>query len=120
MSSTNYQKATPVILEQFQQILGRDFVLTEPSDLEPYSHDETEDLHFYPQVVLKPQTTEQVSQIMKICDANNIPVTPRGGGTGLSGGALPIHGGGILSPEKMNKILENDPKNMMARVEAGV
>jgi glycolate oxidase len=88
--------------------------------LEPYSHDETEDLHFLPQVVLKPTTTLQVSQIMKICFDNNIPVTPRGGGTGLSGGALPIYGGVVLSTEKMNRILEIDAQNSMAVVEPGV
>ena len=53
-----------------------------------YSHDETEDFHFLPDVVLKPRTTEEISAILKICNQHKIPVTPRGAGTGLSGGAL--------------------------------
>ena len=120
MNPSAYQKVTPDILEQFREILGAELVVTERSELEPYAHDETEDLHFYPQVAIKPRSTEQVSQIMKICYENNLPITPRGGGTGLSGGALPIYGGVILSTEKMNKILEIDTNNLMAVVEPGV
>lgn len=120
MKISSYQKVTPEILKQFINILGPEFVLTEKSELEPYSHDETEDLHFYPQVVLKPASTEQVSRVMKVCFENNIPVTPRGGGTGLSGGALPLFGGVALSTEKMNKILEIDTHNLMAVVQPGV
>jgi len=120
MNSSSYREVAPDILEHFKKILGEELVLSSPADLEPYSHDETEDLHFLPQVVLKPTTTLQVSQIMKICFDNNIPVTPRGGGTGLSGGALPIYGGVVLSTEKMNRILEIDAQNSMAVVEPGV
>jgi len=120
MDRSSYQKVTPEILAQFKRIVGAEYVVTDQSELEPYAHDETEDLHFYPQVALKPRSTEQVSQIMKICYENNIPVTPRGGGTGLSGGALPIHGGVILSTEKMNNIVEIDTNNLMAVVEPGV
>src|SRR4030066_1023398 len=120
MDLAQYSQVTPKMLEHFKSFLSEDLVITIPTDLEPYSHDETEDLHFLPQVVLKPTTTQQVSQIMKICFDNNIPVTPRGGGTGLSGGALPIYGGVLLSTEKMNKILEIDSRNLMAGVEPGV
>ena len=120
MNPSSYQNVTPDILEQFRKILSTEFVITERSDLEPYAHDETEDLHFYPQVVLKPRNTEQVSLIMKVCYENNLPITPRGGGTGLSGGALPIYGGVLLSTEKMNRILEIDTNNLMAVVEPGV
>ncbi|OGC78642.1 MAG: dehydrogenase [candidate division Zixibacteria bacterium RBG_16_50_21] len=120
MDLAQYSQVTPKMLEHFKSFLSEDLVITIPTDLEPYSHDETEDLHFLPQVVLKPTTTQQVSQIMKICFDNNIPVTPRGGGTGLSGGALPIYGGVVLSTEKMNRILEIDSRNLMAVVEPGV
>lgn len=81
-----YNKITPEILENFRQIVGAQYVLTDKFDLEPYSHDETEDLEYYPEVAIKPNTTEQVSRILKICNNNLIPVTPRGAGTGLSGG----------------------------------
>jgi glycolate oxidase len=89
-------------------------------NLKKYSHDETEDLSFLPNVVLKPEDTKQVSQILKYCNENKIPVTPSGARTGLSGGALPINGGVALSLEKMNSIVEIDEKNLQATVEPGV
>ena len=86
----------------------------------PYGKDETEDLFFKPDLVLIPYNTSQVSQILNYCNQNKIVVTPRGAGTGLSGGALPIFGGVILSLEKLNKIIEIDIENMQATVEPGV
>ena len=74
-------------------------------ELQHYGHDETEDFNFPPQLVLRPTTTAQVSGILAYCNQENIPVTPSGARTGLSGGALPIHGGVVVSMEKMNKIL---------------
>ena len=80
-------------------------------DFEKYGADETEDLVFLPDIVVRPETTQQVSEILRLCYKEKIPVTPRGGGTGLSGGALPVHGGVVLSLERMNKILEIDKEN---------
>ncbi|MFL2575257.1 MAG: FAD-binding oxidoreductase [Flavobacteriales bacterium] len=85
-----------------------------------YSHDETEDLKFLPQIVLKPYNTAQVSVIMIYCNKRNIPVTPCGARTGLSGGSLPIFGGVALSLENFNKIIQIDEKNLQATVEPGV
>jgi glycolate oxidase len=85
-----------------------------------YGSDETEDLSFPPDVVLKPQNTSQVSQIMAYCNARRIPVTPIGARTGLSGGALSIYGGVGLSMEKMNRILEIDEQNGQIITEPGV
>jgi len=85
-----------------------------------YGKDETENLFFKPDLVLIPYTSIEVSEILKYCNANKIIVTPRGAGTGLSGGALPIFGGIILSLEKLNKIIEIDIENMQATVEPGV
>jgi glycolate oxidase len=116
----NYNKIDANILKDFREIVGDQYVLTEKFDLEPYSHDETEDLSFYPEVVVKPETTEHVSAIVKICNDKLIPVTPRGAGTGLSGGALPVYGGVILAFERMNKILQIDVDNLMAVVQPGV
>lgn len=92
----------------------------EPEDLERYGQDETEDLLHLPELVLKPITPYEVSHILKYCNAHHIPVTPRGGGTGLSGAALPIFGGVLLSMEKFNKIIEIDTHNLQATVEPGV
>ena len=88
--------------------------------LKAHSHDQTEDLSFLPQVVFKPKTTEDVSQIVKFCNENKIPITPQGARTGLSGGALPVHGGVALSLEKMNRIIYIDEKNLQVTVESAV
>ena len=88
--------------------------------IKEYGHDETEDLNFPPDVVLKPENTLEVSEIMKYCFENNICVTPAGARTGLSGGMLPIFGGVLLSMEKFNKILDIDEKNHQVTTEPGV
>ncbi|MCE2685861.1 MAG: FAD-binding protein [Cryomorphaceae bacterium] len=93
------------------------------SDLETreaYNHDYTEDLHFTPHVVLFPESSQEVSKILAYCNQNNIPVTPAGARTGLSGGCLPIHGGVLLSSEKLNRILDIDEKNAQITTEPGV
>ena len=90
------------------------------SDLEKYSHDETEDISVLPQVVLKPESVEEISQIMAYCHENTICVTPAGARTGLSGGAIPIFGGVLLSMEKFNKILHIDEDNLQVTTEPGV
>lgn len=115
-----YNRVTRDILERLRGIVGDDFVLVEGGDLEKYSHDETEDLVYPPEVVVMPSTTAQVAAIMALCSECTIPVTPRAGGTGLSGGALAVHGGVLLSVERMNHILEIDTENLMAVVEPGV
>ena len=104
----------------FKKIAGENFVLVDDETLQHYAHDETENLHFLPDVVIKPRTAEEISAIMKICNANKIPVTPRGAGTGLSGGALPHLGGVLLSTERMNTILEIDERNLQVTTEPGV
>lgn len=73
-----------------------------------------------PEAVLQALTTEDVSAVLKYCNEHNIAVTPRGAGTGLCGGCVAIHGGVVLSTEKMKKVLEVDTKNMTATVEPGV
>jgi glycolate oxidase len=88
--------------------------------LDKYSSDETEDLKFLPEVIVKPNNAEQISEILLICNRELIPLTPRGAGTGLSGGALPVLGGVILSTERLNKIIEIDERNLQATVEPGV
>jgi glycolate oxidase len=103
----------------FQQLLA-DRAIVDLEVRNDYSHDETEDLSFPPAIVLKPTTVEEIAAIMRYCNEHQIPVTPAGARTGLSGGALPIHGGVLLSMEKFNRILEIDEKNHQVTTEPGV
>jgi glycolate oxidase len=107
-------------LETFKTIVGPQYVYVDEEVLGQYASDQTEDLHFLPDVVIKPRTAEEISAILKICNQYLIPVTPRGGGTGLSGGALPHMGGVLLSMERMNSILEIDEHNLQVITEPGV
>jgi glycolate oxidase len=107
-------------VEAFRAIVGDPYVFVDSEVLHQYSHDETEDLHYLPDVVIKPQTAEEISSILKICNQYKIPVTPRGAGTGLSGGALPHLGGVLLSVERMNSILTIDERNLQVITEPGV
>jgi len=90
--------------------------------MEPYSHDETagESYRHMPEVVVKPRTAEEIAGVVKLANRCRIPVTPRGAGSGYSGGAVPVFGGILLSLERMNEILEIDAENMMVVVEPGV
>ena len=116
----SYTKITPEILKQLTTIVGADYLLTDHAAIENYSHDETEDLVYYPELVVKPQTVEQVSALMKLCNERLIPVTPRGAGTGLAGGALAVNGGLMISMELFNKVMDIDEQNLQATVEPGV
>lgn len=107
-------------LDYFENILGSKYVLTDEESLHHYAHDETSDFHFLPDLVLKPKTREEISLILKKCNHDLIPVTPRGAGTGLSGGALPHLGGIVLSTERMNNILFIDERNLQVTTEPGV
>ena len=115
-----YNPVTPALLADLQQIAGDDNVLVGADQLEPYSHDETVGLRADPEVVVRVTTTSQVSQVLTLAQRARVPVTPRGAGYGLSGGAVAIEGGIVLSLEKMNRILEIDHENLMVTVEPGV
>ena len=116
----NYSKLTNDDISFFINEIGEDYVFLDKNSLNDYSHDETEDLKFLPQIVIKPCNTDQVSKIMIYCNKRNIVVTPCGARTGLSGGSLPIYAGVALSLENFNKILQLDEKNLQATVEPGV
>ena len=107
-------------INAFKEIVNDAYVFTDEESLNNYAHDETENLHFLPDIVIKPRTAEEISQIMLICNQHKIPVTPRGAGTGLSGGALPHLGGVLLSMERMNSIIEIDERNLQVTTEPGV
>lgn len=115
-----YNPLTPELIISFSTIVGKENALSDNDSKLVYGQDETEDFSFSPELILKPSTTQQVSEIMKLANRHRIPVTPRGGGTGLSGGALPVHGGIVLSMEKFNRIIDIDEKNFQAVVEPGV
>jgi len=120
MDQLNYNKATSITFLELEKICGKGNVSTDKEQLEKYGQDETEDLIYHAEIVVKPQTTQQISAIAKLCSSQKIPLTTRGAGTGLSGGALPVYGGVLLSMEKFNKILQIDERNLQATVEPGV
>ena len=115
-----YNRITPLIIEKLKQIVGESYVFFDSESLHAYGHDQTEKMLFLPELVIKPCTPEEIRDILIIANCESIPVTPRGAGTGLSGGALPIHGGIIISMERFNQILEIDVRNLQATVEPGV
>ena len=79
-----------VIIGQFRAIAGSDHVIVDEEQRHEYGHDKTEDYQFLPDLVIKPRTPQEISEILKICNHHKIPTTPRGAGTGLSGGSLPV------------------------------
>lgn len=107
-------------IQFFSSIVEEKNLLIDHAAMENYSHDETEDLRFSPEIVLKPGSTEEVSKIVSYCNEHRIPLTPMGARTGLSGGALPLYGGVALSMERFNKILSIDTDNLQATVEPAV
>lgn len=116
-----YKKLTPGIAEELKSLLGEKRFQYGDGVKEAYSHDE---MPIYgkvlPEAVCLVESTEEVSAIMKLCSREKIPVTVRGAGTGLVGGCVPIHGGIVLSTERMNKILSYDMKNLVVHTQPGV
>ncbi len=107
-------------LNCFRTIVGEQYIFVDEETMHHYGHDETEKLLYLPEVVIKPRSVEEISAIMLICNEDRIPVTPRGAGTGLSGGALPHLGGVVLSMERFNSILDIDQRNLQVTTEPGV
>ncbi|NLS91938.1 MAG: FAD-binding protein [Planctomycetaceae bacterium] len=101
-------------------IVGKANVLASEEDRKVYSYDGTSTWTHKPDLVVFPTETEHVEAVLKLANENRIPVTPRGGGTNVSGGSVPIRGGIVLVMTKMNKILSVDAANLSARVQAGV
>jgi len=119
----DYGQLSPEVAAELGEIVGlRNVIWDDPEKLERYSHDETsaEQYGAMPDVVVKPGCTAEVAAVMRLATRERIPVTPRGAGSGLSCGAVPVCGGIVLSLERMNRILEIDCANMTATVEPGV
>lgn len=108
------------VLDQLLRMLGEKKVNYDPDILEKYSRDETPDVVSQPEILVRAETVDDVSMTLRICNEHDISVTPRGGGSGVTAGAVPIQGGVVLSLERMNRILEIDTRNMIAVVEPGV
>ncbi|MBC7264035.1 MAG: FAD-binding protein [Chloroflexi bacterium] len=115
-----YKKVDAGIVEALRQIVGESNVLVRAEDMEPYTHDQVVGLRADPEVVVRVTSAQQISDIFRLAQQERVPVTPRGAGWGLSGGAVPMCGGIVLSLEKMNRILEIDKENLMVTVEPGV
>lgn len=120
----NYSNVTAQTIEDLKEIFGASGVSADTEKVETYSRDEVAphllDKKYVAEVVCFAESTEQISELMKYANSRRIPVTPRGAGTGLSGGAVPAYGGIELSLERMNKILDLDTENLTITVEPGV
>ena len=117
---SQYQKVTDDVIASLAEIVGDKNVLT-GEERESYSRDEQIIIEpVLPEVVVRPEDTESVAGVLKLASDRHIPVVPRGSGTGLSGGAVPVYGGIVLSLERMNRVLEIDEDNFVATVEPGV
>ena len=111
-------KQIAAVIEMLQKILPGQVVI-DPDVLESYARDETIDLVALPDCVVRAQSAQDVAVVLKICNEHDVPVTPRGAGTGVTGGAVAVAGGIVLSMEKLNRILEIDARNLIAVVEPG-
>ena len=123
MEEVKYRPVTPGIIRELEEIVGRKYVIHDDAEkLEPYSHDEIPGIRHrkMPEVVVRPASTAEIAAIVRLANREMIPVTPRGAGSGLSGGAVPVYGGIVVATDRMNRILEFDPDNMMVTVEPGV
>lgn len=108
-------------LKELIQVLGQENVITEKEDLLTYSYDATAAMkHVLPDVVITPNSTEEVAEVVKIAIKYSLPIYPRGSGTNLSGGTIPLEKGIVMSMLNMNRILEVDDENLTATVQPGV
>jgi len=117
----NYNPVSNVIISELRNIVGNEFILTDIFDIFPYSMDATLfSPKNMPEVVVQPNTKEQVSKILKLATEHRIPVVPRGSGSGLAGGALAIYGGIVVDMTRFDKILNINIGNNIVEVESGV
>lgn len=120
MHRSTYQKLDNQHRSALEAMVPEGQAFSDAGKLRLYAQDHTEDFVFLPDLVLRPETTDQIAAIMAYCHTHFLPVTARGAGTGLSGGALPVKGGIVISMERFNKIITIDERNLQAVVEPGV
>jgi glycolate oxidase len=121
----NFGKINDLFVSRLENAIGSGNVFAEVYDTLPYARDNcicrwSKKFASRPDVAVTPESTEQVAAIIKIAAENRIPVTPRGGGTGMTGGCVPKYGGISLDMKKMNKITEVDSENLFVRVQPGI
>lgn len=117
-----FNPVTPELIEELQQVLGEKNVKTSEDYLEKYQTDEEGNPHFFskPEVVVFPESTEQVAEVVKLANQYLVPLTPRSAGSNVAAAAIPVYHGIVVELEKMNKILTLDPDNLYATCETGV
>lgn len=117
-----YAAVSENVVEELIKVLDQARVITDPEKLAPYAYDEVSEQAYVrmPEVVVRPNTAAEVSEVLKLANREMIPVTPRGAGTGLSAGCVPMRGGIVLSLENMNQVIEIDRDNLFIVVEPGV
>ncbi len=114
-----YQTITKKILKKLEDIVGKENLFTDRETCLSYAYDASSQKGL-PEAVILPISTSQIEEILKIANSYKFPVTPRGSGSGMTGGAIPFYGGIIISLAKFNRILEIDTKDLIAIVEPGV
>jgi len=122
-TETAYNPVTEAIVAQIRAIVGDKYVIFGDAEkLEAFSHDEVAEASYahMPEAVVRVDSAREIAAIMKLANRERIPVTPRGAGSGLSGGAVPLFGGIVMAFDRMNRIVEVDLENMMVVVEPGV
>jgi len=115
-----FKKIAAADIAFFKEVVGTAYVHTDEEQLNRCASDQTEDLHYLPEAVVQPNSAAEISQVLRYCNEQAIPVTPRGAGTGLSGGALPVYGGVALDTRRLNRILNVDTRNFQVVTEPGV
>lgn len=118
--SNAFRPISASCMDEFRAIVSESCLLTDEPALRAHGHDETEDLLYLPEAVALPGSTAEVSALMKICYRERIPVTVRGGGSGLAGGALPVKSGLVISMKRFDRILQIDERNFQVRTQPGV
>jgi len=124
MNNLKINKVDPVdkslLISRLKSILPSEFILHQTEDLHPYECDGLSAYKNLPLMVVLPNESNQVQAILKLCYELDVPVVARGAGTGLSGGALPLSNGVLLSLAKFKEIIDIDPVQRIARVQPGV
>lgn len=115
-----FRPLSPADLDHFRKVVGADHVLVDSEEIDPWTHDYTEDLRFLPEAVVRPANRDEIAAILTYCHQEELPVTPAGARTGLSGGMLAIHGGVILATDRLNQILDIDVRNLQVKTQPAV